>query len=172
MPTRDSHLPRFFFHCHYASVVMQLYKDITPKTAENFRCLCTGEKGEGKAGKPLHFKGSTFHRVIKEFMIQGKQEYRAGLMYPKRKLLLTILIKQVAISQVEMAREVNLYTAKNLQTKTLLSSTPKVVSCQWRMLDLVQTEVSSSSRARIHRTWMENTWSLAMLLRAWTLSER
>lgn len=52
-------------------VVMQLYKDITPKTAENFRLLCTGEKGEGKLGKPLYYKGCTFHRVIKDFMIQG-----------------------------------------------------------------------------------------------------
>ncbi len=52
-------------------IVMQLYKDITPKTAENFRSLCTGEKGEGKKGKPLHFKGCTFHRVIQNFMIQG-----------------------------------------------------------------------------------------------------
>lgn len=52
-------------------IIMQLYMDITPKTAQNFLSLCTGEKGEGKKGKPLHYKGSTFHRVIEQFMIQG-----------------------------------------------------------------------------------------------------
>mmetsp|Transcript_2532 Transcript_2532/g.3578 ORF Transcript_2532/g.3578 Transcript_2532/m.3578 type:complete len:489 (+) Transcript_2532:44-1510(+) len=51
-------------------VIMQLYMDVTPKTAENFRALCTGEK-TGENGKKLHYKGSTFHRVIKDFMIQG-----------------------------------------------------------------------------------------------------
>jgi peptidylprolyl isomerase len=52
-------------------IVMELFDDVTPKTAENFRALCTGEKGMGKAGKPLHFKGSAFHRVITDFMAQG-----------------------------------------------------------------------------------------------------
>jgi len=52
-------------------IKMELYADTVPKTAENFRCLCTGEKGTGKSGKPLHFKGSSFHRVISQFMCQG-----------------------------------------------------------------------------------------------------
>eukprot|EP00296_Roombia_truncata_P001546 JP437345.1.p1 GENE.JP437345.1~~JP437345.1.p1 ORF type:complete len:181 (-),score=71.53 JP437345.1:56-574(-) len=52
-------------------IVMELFADKVPKTAENFRQLCTGEAGMGKLGKPLHFKGSTFHRCIKDFMLQG-----------------------------------------------------------------------------------------------------
>lgn len=52
-------------------IVFELYNDHTPKTAENFRALCTGEKGVGNSGKPLHFKDSGFHRIIKGFMCQG-----------------------------------------------------------------------------------------------------
>lgn len=52
-------------------VIMELFADVTPRTAENFRCLCTGEKGIGSSGKPLHYKGSIFHRIIPNFMCQG-----------------------------------------------------------------------------------------------------
>ncbi|CAH2300611.1 peptidyl-prolyl cis-trans isomerase D [Pelobates cultripes] len=69
--------PRVFFDVEvggeYAGrVVLELFADVVPKTAENFRALCTGEKGIGQTtGKPLHFKGCPFHRIIKKFMIQG-----------------------------------------------------------------------------------------------------
>lgn len=68
--------PRVFFDITIGQkpagrITFELFADVVPKTAENFRALCTGEKGMGKQGKALHYKGSRFHRIIKQFMCQG-----------------------------------------------------------------------------------------------------
>ncbi|KAL1921602.1 uncharacterized protein VTP21DRAFT_11318 [Calcarisporiella thermophila] len=69
--------PRCFFDIdidgqRVGRIVFELFSDEVPKTAENFRALCTGEKGISSISKvPLHYRGSVFHRVIKGFMVQG-----------------------------------------------------------------------------------------------------
>jgi len=70
-PVANASNPKVFFELTIGGkdagkIVMELRKDVVPKTAENFRALCTGEKGGN-----LSFKGSSFHRVIPGFMCQG-----------------------------------------------------------------------------------------------------
>lgn len=57
-------------------MIMELYSDVCPKTSENFRQFCTGEYR--KDGVPIGYKGASFHRVIKDFMIQGGDFVRVG----------------------------------------------------------------------------------------------
>lgn len=52
-------------------VVFGLFGNAVPKTVSNFVHLCLGDKGLASTGQPLHYKGSTFHRIIPQFMIQG-----------------------------------------------------------------------------------------------------
>uniref|UniRef100_A0A1Y1KQK6 Peptidyl-prolyl cis-trans isomerase n=2 Tax=Photinus pyralis TaxID=7054 RepID=A0A1Y1KQK6_PHOPY len=53
-------------------IIFELYSDVVPRTCENFRSLCTGEKGIGETtNKPLHYTDVIFHRVVKDFIIQG-----------------------------------------------------------------------------------------------------
>lgn len=52
-------------------ITLGLFGDAAPRTAANFAALCTGEAGPGPSGKPRHFKGVSFHRIIPGFMIQS-----------------------------------------------------------------------------------------------------
>jgi len=75
--TKLPHRPRCFFDVEVGGlpmgrIIFELFSDLCPITCENFRALCTGEKGIGKTTtKPLHYKGIIFHRVVRDFMIQG-----------------------------------------------------------------------------------------------------
>ncbi|CAJ1397952.1 unnamed protein product [Effrenium voratum] len=52
-------------------IELELFQEVAPMAVENFRALCTGEKGPGIADHPRHLKGSPFHRIIPGFMAQG-----------------------------------------------------------------------------------------------------
>merc|ERR1712216_25607 len=76
-PEHDlSQLPRVYLDISVGdapSIRMEfaLYTDSTPRTAENFGALCTGEKLSESSGKPLHYKGSIFHRIVRGLLVQG-----------------------------------------------------------------------------------------------------
>lgn len=74
VPKRHINNPVVFFDISIGDqpvgrIVLELFSDVCPKTAENFRQLCTGEFRLN--GVPIGFKNTSFHRVIKDFMIQG-----------------------------------------------------------------------------------------------------
>eukprot|EP00397_Hematodinium_sp_SG-2012_P045572 GEMP01051225.1.p1 GENE.GEMP01051225.1~~GEMP01051225.1.p1 ORF type:complete len:416 (+),score=84.65 GEMP01051225.1:78-1325(+) len=68
--------PQVFFDISFGEkkvgrIVMELWGDIVPKTAENFRQLTTGERGRSSSGKNMHYKGTRFHRIVPGFCVQG-----------------------------------------------------------------------------------------------------
>lgn len=74
-PVANLNNPRVFFDVkqgdnYLGRLVMLLYEDVTPKTVKNFLTLCVGDQTD-ESGKPLSYKNSIFHRIIKGFMIQG-----------------------------------------------------------------------------------------------------
>jgi len=58
-------------HRKVGRVECELFKNVCPKTVENFRCLCTGEKGLGTFGRPLHYKECPIHRIMPGLICQG-----------------------------------------------------------------------------------------------------
>lgn len=89
-------LPRVYFDIEIGGeasgrVVMELRSDVVPKTVENFRALCTGEKGVGKAGRKLLYKSSGFHRIITVSVdVRCSSKLRANLPGPINPSLATL----------------------------------------------------------------------------------
>ncbi|XP_043192434.1 peptidyl-prolyl cis-trans isomerase G-like, partial [Amphibalanus amphitrite] len=83
MPVKSEARSRCFFDLEVdgvplGRVVFELFSDVCPRTAENFRALCTGERGLGeRTQKPLHYQGVKLHRIVRDFMIQGG-DFSAG----------------------------------------------------------------------------------------------
>ena len=122
-------------------VTFELYNDIVPKTAENFKVLCTREKPEG-------FKNSSFHRIIKSNKIIYIQ---------------TLWLKE-EISQLATVLEVNQSTEKSLLTKTSKSNTLNLIFCQWQMPAKIPMDHNSSLHSYHAIGLMVNTSYLDKLL--------
>jgi len=52
-------------------ITFELWPDVAPLAVQNFISLCTGHKGVGNGGRPLHYKGCNVHRIVKDFIVQG-----------------------------------------------------------------------------------------------------
>lgn len=75
-PEQNPSNPVVFLQIHIdgkdaGRIIIELFADVVPQTAENFRSLCTGEGGIGRGGRLLHYRGNPVHRVIPSFLMQA-----------------------------------------------------------------------------------------------------
>lgn len=169
VPNANGDNPHVFFDIkqgeeNLGRITMQLYKDITPKTAENFRALCTGEKGEGKSGKPLHFKGCTFHRIIKDFMVSNfvrkslcEISICKGFFTNAQSRFKGVILRV----GTELVEKVSM--ERSLRTRTLQSNIQSLVSYLWQMPDRAPMALNFSLLLEILHTWTISMLSLDML---------
>jgi len=135
-PGYEGPLPQVFFDVTMGGeplgrITMELFADVVPKTAENFRCLCTGEKGIGKTtGKPLHYKGVPFHRVIDSFMLQVGVRVRQRLLAPAHAGCVFVHTR-AGTSRIATAPVVSPSTEPSSRMRTSSSSTTSQVCFQW-----------------------------------------
>ncbi|TXG67716.1 hypothetical protein EZV62_008991 [Acer yangbiense] len=128
--------PRVFFDLSIdgipaGRIVMELFADSTPITVENFRALCTGEKGIGTVGKPLHYKGSTFHRVIPRYMVHGRDitQGNGTVHIGQRVPVLHLDRKQVIFSEMVQGFDVLKAIDQIDSSSGLPSKTVMIIDC-------------------------------------------
>lgn len=123
----------------------ELFKDVVPRTCDNFLSLCRGDKGIGKTtGKPLTYKHSTFHRVIRKFMLQGEKDIAnveqqeiallfVSVPFHAQLCLHASLTVQVVISLKVTVQEVRVYGADDLMMRISNSHMIEKEELVWQM---------------------------------------
>ncbi|CAL5423640.1 unnamed protein product [Camellia sinensis] len=136
-------------------IKMELFSDIAPKSAENFRQFCTGEyrmPSNVKAGLPVGYKGCQFHRVIKDFMIQAGDFLKLEERQPKNAASLedsgTDLLKDFILDLGDGSGCVSIYGSKFEDENFIAKHTGPGLLSMVQIVDQIQMDASSLSHVR------------------------